>query len=78
MHYIYVLQNQDYHEFYYGYTIDLERRLAEHKSRKKCELVYYEAYRSEKDARSREKKLKNYGQTRSHLKKRIENSVHKN
>ncbi len=51
---------------YTGSTTDLRRRLAEHKANKvlstknrgEWSLVYYEACRSEKDARLREKYLK--------------------
>ncbi len=38
-------------------------------------LVYYEAYRIEKDARLREKSLKNYGQGVTNLYKRLSNSL---
>ena len=38
-------------------------------------LVYYEAYVSESDARERERKLKQYGAGRGHLKKRIDKSI---
>lgn len=34
-------------------------------------LVYYEAYLAQEDAVEREKHLKQYGQARTHLKKRI-------
>jgi len=78
MYNVYILQNCKNHDLYYGYTTNLKRRLDEHNSNQKWELIYYEAYRSEKDARVREKKLKHYGQSRSHLKNRIVNSLHKN
>jgi len=42
---------------------------------KNWKLVYYEAYDSDIDARRREIKLKDYGQPRTHLKKRIHNSI---
>lgn len=38
------------------------------------ELIYYEAYKSEKDARLREKMLKFYGQGIRRLKERLRNS----
>lgn len=76
MFYAYCLQHQTTKELYYGYTDDLRRRLKEHKREdKNWELVYYEAYRSEKDARRREQKLKDYGQSRTHLKRRIKDSL---
>jgi len=52
----------------------LRRRIEEHK-RKDSELVYYEAYKNEKDAREREKKLKQRGQTIRRLKERLKNSL---
>lgn len=38
-------------------------------------LVYYEAYRSEKDAFQREKMLKRYGSSWNKLKRRIKYSI---
>lgn len=70
MHYTYVLKNQD-EELYIGYTEDLKKRVREHQKEKLCRLIYYEAYRSEKMARDREKKLKYYGSAWRALKKRI-------
>ena len=78
MFYVYVLKNLNTRELYYGYTNNLERRFKEHNNKQSWELIYYEAFSSEKDARLRERKLKHYGQSRSHLKKRIINSLHKN
>ncbi len=37
-------------------------------------LVYYEAYLSESDARKRERMLKQNGNSKRHLLKRVENS----
>ena len=77
MYYVYILQNES-QDLYFGSTNDLKRRLGEHqqgKSRytkgKDWELIYYEAYKAESDARTREQKLKLHGQTKAHLKKRI-------
>ncbi|MGD0577007.1 MAG: GIY-YIG nuclease family protein [Candidatus Staskawiczbacteria bacterium] len=76
MYYVYCIQDLAKENFYYGYTGDLVRRLKEHKrENKNWDLIYYEAYRSEADARKREQKLKDYGQSRTHLKKRIINSI---
>jgi len=76
MFYVYCIQNLLKRKFYYGFTSDLVRRMKEHKYEdKNCELIYYEAYRSEIDARHREQKLKDYGQSRTRLKKRIINSI---
>ncbi|MDO8560950.1 MAG: GIY-YIG nuclease family protein [bacterium] len=71
MYYVYLLKNNTKNEIYIGYTDDLERRLKEHQ-RKHPELVYYEAYKAEKDARTREIKLKQHGQTKRRLKERIQ------
>jgi len=47
----------------------------EHNRQEDWKLIYYEAYVAEKDARKRERKLKDYGQSRTHLKNRIEESL---
>jgi putative endonuclease len=80
MFYFYVLENT-VGELYYGSTNDLKRRLQEHHAGKNFttkgqnwELVYYEAYRSEHDARTREQAVKRYGGTKKHLKNRIAGS----
>ena len=68
MYYAYILKNKMTNEIYYGYTDNLERRFKEHNVSDEWKVVYYEAYLSEKDARARENKLKDYGQSRFHLK----------
>ena len=83
MFYVYVLKSEKDHELYIGSTNDLRRRLREHQAgssfstsfRKPFALVYYEAYRNEQDARTREQKLKLRGQARRHLLDRISLSV---
>ena len=76
MYYVYVLKKNQSSFIYIGYTNNLDRRLEEHKQGKKdYTLSYYEAYTSEKDARQREKKLKSYGSSLGHLRKRIKNSL---
>ncbi|MFC1709339.1 GIY-YIG nuclease family protein [Candidatus Omnitrophota bacterium] len=75
MHYVYVLKNIDNGELYYGYTNNLERRLKEHNKDNEWKLIYFEAYLAESDARQREKKLKQYGQARTHLKNRLKSSI---
>lgn len=81
MYYVYVLENEN-SELYYGSTNDLRRRLAEHnkgysKSTKghHWNLVFYEAYRAESDARHREEQLKLHGQAKAQLKRRIKASL---
>jgi len=73
MYFVYVLINGSTGELYYGYTGNLKKRMSEHGNA--WELIYYEAYLSESDARNREKKLKHYGQARFHLKGRIKDSL---
>ena len=74
MYYAYVIRNRLTRETYIGYTDDLRRRIKEHKG-KQPELIYYEAYKSEKDARNRERKLKQRGQAVRQLKERIKHSL---
>ena len=63
MHYVYILRSLDNDTLYFGYTSNLKSRFNEHrngkskytKSTRNWEIVYYEAYKSEIDARTREK-----------------------
>ena len=83
MFYIYVLRSIKDDKLYIGYTGDLKRRIFEHnaktelstKNRTPFQLVYYEAYLSEKDAKLREHNLKRFSGSYIHLKKRIKNSL---
>lgn len=74
MYYVYILRRGDTKSTYIGYTNDLERRLCEHRE-KMPELIYYEAYKSKQDAREREQKLKQRGQTIRRLKERLKYSL---
>ena len=82
MFYVYLLQSKLNKQIYIGSTNDLPRRFKEHnkgleKSTKRYlpwYLIYYEAYKNEKDAKEREKKLKQRGQTVRRLKERLKNS----
>jgi putative endonuclease len=59
VYYVYILKNKRIDKLYIGYTEDLKRRLDEHKKNdSSAELIYYEAYIDEKQARARERKLK--------------------
>ena len=79
MFYVYILKSKKDHNLYTGSTNDLRRRFKEHndgkvfstKTRKPFELVYYEAYKVEKDARTRESNLKLRSKAFIQLKKRI-------
>lgn len=83
MFYVYIIKSKKDQKCYIGSTIDLRKRMKEHnegkvfstKSRRPFTLVYYEAFRSEKDARLREQKLNNYGKNITNLYKRIKYSL---
>ncbi len=66
---VYILSNKHRTTFYIGSTIDLHRRLSEHRRGKGhgftarynlTHLVYFETLPSIQDARRREKQLKNW------------------
>jgi putative endonuclease len=75
MYYIYMLKSKTRSELYYGYTNNLERRVTEHNKKQNWDLVYYEAYKSELDARDRERRLKHYAQALTALKGRLKKSL---
>lgn len=83
MYYVYILKNKE-DTLYFGSSSNLRRRVIEHKTGKVAttkkwnrdfELVYYEAYKVETDARDREQALKNSGSVYMALKKRIKQSL---
>ena len=83
MNYVYILKSLKDNKLYIGYTSNLRLRYKEHsngevkstRNRLPMKLVYYEAYKSEKDARAREKYLKNGGKAHNTLKDQIKNSI---
>lgn len=83
MYYVYLLRSKKDKQAYLGSTNDLRRRFSQHndgkvpstKYRIPFELVYYEAYRSERDARVREHNLKLRANALSQLRRRIQNSL---
>lgn len=83
MYNIYVIQSICTKELYFGRTADLKQRLKEHnngwnastKKGKPWEYVYVESFKSAKDAIARERQLKQYGNARTYIKKRIGNSM---
>ncbi len=77
MFYCYVLKDPQSDFIYIGYSSDLKERIKQHQGSEHpgWRLVYYEAYLAEKDARQRERKLKQYGASLGHLKARIRNSL---
>lgn len=83
MFYVYILKSKKDLQLYTGSTNNLKRRLAEHndgkvistRSRRPFELIYYEAYKAEIDARHRESNLKLRSRALEQLKKRIKESI---
>ena len=83
MNYVYLLKNKISNKTYIGFTKNIETRIEKHldncvkstKNRGGYELVYYEGYKSEKDARIREKALKSQGRQKEFLLKTVENSL---
>ena len=80
---VYIIKSKKDRSLYTGYTNNLKRRLAEHnksqsvytKNKGQYELVYFEGYKSMKDAKYRETQLKKYSQAYTQLKRRIINSL---
>ena len=83
MFYVYILKSKLDNKLYIGYTQDLKKRIKEHNKKKnkatkyrgKFELVYYEAYKAEDDARKREHNLKYFGKAYGQLKSLISKSL---
>ena len=83
MFYVYVIKSKKDKMFYIGSTNDLRERLRQHNNgrvsstrlRIPFEIIYYEAYKSEGDARKRESNLKLRSRAFTQLKKRIERST---
>jgi putative endonuclease len=83
MFYVYVLRSTKDENLYVGSTNDLKRRFKEHnagdvestKPQRPLELLYYEAYTAEEDARTREKQLKLRGNALGQLRRRLHQSL---
>ena len=83
MFYIYIIKSIKTKELYIGFTNNLDKRLLSHNSSHNIatkhgipwEFVYTEGYKSERDARSRELKLKHHGNSKRFVKNRIHNSL---
>lgn len=64
--YVYVLRSRIKNFLYVGFTHNLKKRFVEHNNKEEVstkayapfELIFYEAYRNEKDAKRREEYLK--------------------
>lgn len=79
MFYVYLLENQDDKSWYIGYSANLKQRIDRHQNgtgarttqrKQNWELIYYEAYKDEQDAKVRERFLKS-GSGRQFLKKQL-------
>ena len=83
MFYFYVLQSLQDKDLYFEYTDNLLRRFKEHnagkvtstRDRRPLEIIYYEAYKSEKDARVREQQIKRRAKAFISLRRRFKNSL---
>lgn len=80
---VYLIKAKKDNSLYIGYTNDLKRRLAEHnnnqgvytRNKGPYEVIYFECYKSMKDAKYRETQLKKHSQAYTQLKRRILNSL---
>ena len=80
MFYVYILQSLKNKSLYIGYTSDLKKRFSEHNDGKSLatkpfrpyNLIFYEAFLNQKDAKLREEYLKSGWGFRS-IKKMMEN-----
>jgi len=83
VYYIYLLKSKKDNKLYIGYTHDLKARLLQHnkgevfstKSRRPFELVYFEGYKSLKDARRRERNLKLFSKAYYALRRRLTHGI---
>jgi len=83
MHYVYIIKSKKDGLLYTGSTNDLKKRFQLHNEgkvfstrlRRPFELIYYEAYKAEKDARVREHNLKLRANALGQLKRRLEFSL---
>ena len=76
MYYVYILKHPTEDRIYIGFSTDLRARMPDHQSvHRDWKLAYYEAFASEADARERERRLKDYGNVKQLLRKRIMRSL---
>ncbi|HLD61910.1 MAG TPA: GIY-YIG nuclease family protein [Patescibacteria group bacterium] len=83
MYYVYIIKSSKNGKLYIGYTANLKERMIKHNSATEkstkayapWKLVYYEAYKSESDARKRELRLKDFGKAYGQLKRRMTDSL---
>ena len=80
MYYFYVLRFKQHGKFYYGYTNNLRKRIAQHRSKGSTFtsqngefiLIFYEAYLNKKDAKNSERYFKT-GHGREILREKLKN-----
>jgi len=81
---VYVIQHNITKDLYFGCTNNLKKRAFEHNNNRsqhtksksgKWILVYAEAYRDKNDAYDRESKIKQHGNAKRELKRRIKRSL---
>ena len=79
MFYVYLLQDSGDKSWYIGYSANLKQRVERHqrgdgarttRRKQNWDLIYYEAYKNEQDAKGRERFLKS-GSGRTYLKKQL-------
>ncbi|MHB9019340.1 MAG: GIY-YIG nuclease family protein [Minisyncoccota bacterium] len=83
MFYFYTLKSKKDGNLYFGYSSDLRKRFREHnmgkvistKDRRPLEIIYYEAYKDEGDARERERQIKKRAGALISLKRRLDGSL---
>ncbi|TSA44848.1 GIY-YIG nuclease family protein [bacterium] len=84
MNYVYILRSKKDKSLYIGfYPYDLRVRLMKHhqglvkstRNIRPLELIYYEAYKSKKDAMIREKRLKKFAKGYASLRGRLKYSL---
>jgi predicted GIY-YIG superfamily endonuclease len=83
MYHVYVIRSIRTKQLYFGRTEDLAERLASHNSGKVTstskdrpwEFVYTESYKAKQDAVDRELQLKQYGNARTYVKRRLRASL---
>jgi predicted GIY-YIG superfamily endonuclease len=76
MYYVHLLQSPNADDVYIGFTSDFRRRVRKHRlEHRDWKLVYYEIDVPEKDARLRERRLKQHRSGKVEREKRSQHSL---
>ena len=83
MHYVYLIRSVKHDVNYVGFTSNIPMRLKQHnagdseftKKYLPWKLIYFEGYRSETDAKNRERSLKRHAQGLRRIKERLRDSL---